>query len=546
MHLEKKNHFVKKISSVSIMTYRMFIMALIVAVFFMYFWISDDAYQGYVQVVNLVENGVFGYNATERINTSTCILFEFLMIPLYYVFRDLFLSAFIIHTITNGIALYILLFKLCKTKACVVSSGVVLLGSYYFMSFCSSGLENSLIFMLGAIFINMYTSTEEWSYRKIIGLVLIDSCLLLTRMDMAILFFAPTAYICLFQRKNKSFMKLILAGITGLLPFIAWLLFSLWYYGVPFPTTYYAKLNTNIPFLDICKYGVLYLIINLLVDILFGAILIFTIVQLVKRGAIKHKIFAISIVFRLIYLITIGGDFMYGRMLTDIFFFGICAYNTLGKEDIVCNKQPQRFVELLIFIIIVLTPITDIVEHIVTYKMIDIRGGYLLYVDERYYYKDISRLQSQYKLPFVREPFTFCEKPYLDKALYDDKKDSFVLDESEGYVHNDVFLGSIKIDLTDRYIVDNTALGDMFLAYMPLVEYDFKTWRVGHNFRVIPEGYSETVATGVNVIKDESLREYYDIICELTRGDLFAPGRLKLIWDFNTGKYDYLLENAEY
>lgn len=123
----------------------------------------------------------------------------------------------------------------------------------------------------------------------------------------------------LISKKNKSFIKLILAGITGLLPFFMWLLFSLWYYGVPFPTTYYAKLGTNIPFLDIFTYGVLYLAINFLVDILFGTTLIFIIVQSIKRGTIKHKVFAISMVFRLIYLITIGGDFMYGRMLTDIF-----------------------------------------------------------------------------------------------------------------------------------------------------------------------------------------------------------------------------------
>lgn len=201
---------------------------------------------------------------------------------------------------------------------------------------------------------------------------------------------------------------------------------------------------------------------------------------------------------------------------------------------------------LIIISSFLLTPITDNIEHAITYKAIFTRRAHLLYVDERYYYKDISSLQSKLGLSFVREPFTSWGKPYLDKASYDKIKDYFVFDESEGYVHDDVFLGSIKIDLTDNYIVDNTALGDMFLAHMPLVEYDFKTWRVGHNFRVIPEGYAETVKTGVNVIKDESLREYYDIICELTRGDLFDPNRLKLIWDFNTGKYDYLLEKAEY
>ena len=32
-----------------------------------------------------------------------------------------------------------------------------------------------------------------------------------------------------------------------MLPLLAWELFSLLFYGFPFPNTYYAKLNTGIP-----------------------------------------------------------------------------------------------------------------------------------------------------------------------------------------------------------------------------------------------------------------------------------------------------------
>ena len=78
---------------------------------------------------------------------------------------------------------------------------------------------------------------------------------------------------------------------------------------------------------------------------------------------------------------------------------------------------------------------------------------------------------------------------------------------------------------------------------LPLVDMDMKTWRVGHNFRQLPPGYRETVMYLENRLEDENLHEYYDIVCELTRGDLLSKDRLIVIWKFNTGQYDYLLEN---
>jgi tetratricopeptide (TPR) repeat protein len=94
----------------------------------------------------------------------------------------------------------------------------------------------------------------------------------------------------------------------------------------------------------------------------------------------------------------------------------------------------------------------------------------------------------------------------------------------------------------EMHIVDRPALADPLLARLPAA----RGWRIGHFFRVIPNGYIETLASGQNEICDERLALYYDKLSLVTRGDLFAGNRLAEIWKLNTGQYDDLIDRALY
>ena len=61
-------------------------------------------------------------------------------------------------------------------------------------------------------------------------------------------------------------------------------------------------------------------------------------------------------------------------------------------------------------------------------------------------------------------------------------------------------------------------------------------------WREAPVGYAETVMYGDNVIENESIREYYEVIRLITRGPIWDRDRLKAVIDINTGKYDHLIE----
>ncbi len=69
-----------------------------------------------------------------------------------------------------------------------------------------------------------------------------------------------------------------------------------------------------------------------------------------------------------------------------------------------------------------------------------------------------------------------------------------------------------------------------------------KKWLIGHFTRKIPIGYLETITNGENKLQDTYLREYYDKISLVTRGNLFDFNRLVEIWNLNTGKYYYYIE----
>ena len=72
-------------------------------------------------------------------------------------------------------------------------------------------------------------------------LSLISAFILLTRMDAALLVLPALILTVL----REPFRRRLVAAMLGMLPFLAWEVFSVIYYGVPFPNTAYAKLGAG-------------------------------------------------------------------------------------------------------------------------------------------------------------------------------------------------------------------------------------------------------------------------------------------------------------
>ena len=131
------------------------------------------------------------------------------------------------------------------------------------------------------------------------------------RLD-ALLLVAPAVGVFLASGDRRHLRSRLLGFALGGSPLVFWELFSLFYYGFPFPNTAYAKLLTGVPKTDLMLQGLRYLADSLTRDPL-------TLVTLAAalgvaftgpRDARPRRLaMAAGIALYLLYIIWIGGDF---------------------------------------------------------------------------------------------------------------------------------------------------------------------------------------------------------------------------------------------
>ena len=104
---------------------------------------------------------------------------------------------------------------------------------------------------------------------------------------------------------------MILAGVVGLLPLFIWFGFSIIYFGYPFPNTFYAKLRTSFPISDYIRKGADFFVITSIYDIITISTIILAVIILFKKKKAFELSIVIGIISKMIYLLRIGGDFIY-------------------------------------------------------------------------------------------------------------------------------------------------------------------------------------------------------------------------------------------
>ncbi len=96
------------------------------------------------------------------------------------------------------------------------------------------------------------------------------------------------------------------------------------------------------------------------------------------------------------------------------------------------------------------------------------------------------------------------------------------------------------------HVVDDIGLGDPLLARLAPKAAGALT--PGHLRRAIPDGYLQSLdgdGGGVNVIRDPSLHQFYDVIVEVTRGPLWSWSRLNKALRLSLGCYQPLIDRYE-
>ncbi len=486
-------------------------------------WLSDDALISLRTVLNVTHGFGLRFNIDERVQTFTHPLWLFIVTAVYYVTANVYFAAFASAVLTSVLAFWLAVTRAASAwqAAAVV---VILLFSRAFVDFSTSGLENPLSCVLLAWFVFTFATAARLpaaasAPRTLTRLWLITSLLYLSRPD-AVVLIAPMLAIATWRRRSTSVLA---PAIVGLLPAIAWTVFALVYYGFPFPNTAYAKLTMGIDPAELHLQGLLYLIDSVDRDPLTLTTIGFAALMAIKQRRMPAIALASGLVLYLVYIVSIGGDFMAGRFLA-VPLFGAALLVGMFVEE----ARPFWIVATVLF-----AALGSAGSHLPLWSNSsfgDSASKLSGVIDERgVYFHDKSLVLAR------RSTFREPEWPRANPESH-----PFQVVPTCG------LMGTAGLDLGPYvHLLDECALADPLLARLPAIY--SPEWRSGHYRRLIPAGYKETLETSQDVIVDQGLHEYYQHLALLTRSEhLWSWIRLKEIAAVEAGRYDRLIDRTFY
>jgi arabinofuranosyltransferase len=503
---------------------------LFVYVFLVNAWAGDDAYITFRVVDNFIGGRGLVYNVGERVQAYTSPLWFFLMSFFYYFSREPYFTALGISLILNVVLLLIVgqylidNFKEDSWQRFMLFV-LLLINSKAFVDYTSSGLENSLAHLIAGIFFCFFIFGDfggvEPKTGTIFTLFFTASLGYLTRQDDLLLFIPVLLYSAIRYFKRPSWKKtgVVIAGVS---PVFLWTVFSLVYYGFPFPNTAYAKLNSTFPIRIFLEYGKSYYLNSLKWDPTTLVIILIVLVISFLGKDIKDKLAAGGIGLYLLYVLRVGGDFMSGRFFTGVYLVAVLL--------LIKNLQRSRMVawlSLFFILMLLIKPGSSIkTSYDFSYLGVD-QSKYGYINDEKGYHFEAASLIDCFRdKDHLLWPAHGWVRDGLKMRLI--TQPGVLIIGSSGYYG--YFCGPL------HYIIDRYGLTNALLARIPA------QGCIGHFARQVPAGYPESLVLKRNLLVDPDLKQFYEILLPVIRGPVFNWERFKNIFYLNTGKYNYLIK----
>jgi arabinofuranosyltransferase len=491
-------------------------------------WLSEDSYISWRVVDNFTHGFGLRWNILDRVQVFTDPLFVLIVAAFYAVTHEIFITVTLLCIAFSSCAVYLVLKRLAVSHAAALAALAALLSSRAFIDYSTSGLENPLSYLLAALFYAVYLRSKVFDLRTTALLVFILSLVGLNRLDLVLLFLPPLLLALYSQVIEQRTPILRLAGslVLASSPLWIWLLFSIIYYGFPFPNTYYAKLHTGIPPGDLLFQGVLYYLDALNRDSVTLLTIACALWVAVRKKETRALAAACGIFLYLVYIMKIGGDFMTGRFFSVPFLAAVVLL-------VWANLRPMVYLALAVcFLGVGLLVQRPVLFADQTYfrdatprDVIDHTGV----ADERGFIYQSSGL-----LPVLQRNRLETIAFWADKGRTA-RKQGLKFDIFGNIGFYGFYAGP------QEYILDPFALGDPLLSKLPIAHKIRKDWRIGHFERDVPAGYAETIQSGTNQIKDPRIAQLYDVIKEITEGPIWSWHRFVEIWRINTGHYRRLM-----
>jgi arabinofuranosyltransferase len=314
--------------------------------------------------------------------------------------------------------------------------------------------------------------------------------------------------------------RILLAGFS---PLILWEVFSVVYYGFPFPNTAYAKLASGIPATDLWLQGVLYYLSQLAFDPFSLMATAWALLFVLLRRERALYALAVGLGLDLIYIVSIGGDFMAGRHFSLVV---VMAAMLLAHalSDFIKTSNHSSYIPAAATIAagmvmsphppVAMSPDYALVKNPISNEAWDERGV----CDERAFYsvsvallranRDTNMPNNWHKGRGLGVPPTAVE------AMAQVGVAGFFAPPT-------------------AIIIDSYGLGDAFIARLPAAKK--VGWRPGHYAREIPSGYADTLREGRNLLAKREDAWLYDRIKLVASGPIWSWERWKEIVRLNLG-----------
>ena len=481
-------------------------------------WLSDDAYITFRTVMNAIDGYGLRWNVADRVQTYTHPLWMLVMLVSSFITRDVYFTSLALSIAFSVLVVALVSGRLASSMPMALAALAIFAVSKSFVEYSTSGLENALTHLLIVCFFLAQISTWIAS-RRILVLSLITSLLMLNRLDTGLLVL-PIFGLELWR--NRPHRPWVSAAI-GMLPLVAWEVFSIVYYGFPFPNTAYAKLGPGVPRGDLLYQGLLYLLDSISNDPITPLVIA---VAISSSWALRRDWSTSAGIFLyMTYVVWVGGDFMSGRFLSAPL---LCAVIQICRQPIAPRFNRAW---LLMMVTILLVGIGGPRPTIATDTTFgDIAPDEAIppshVTDERrYYYKATGLLKLGVHV-----------KPPDHRWMHigeEDRREHLQLATTDAAGFVGFGAGpSVRV-------IDHWGLGDALIARLPAEV----PWQIGHFTRRIPAGYEETLIKHVNVIRDPGVAEFYDKLRVITEEPVWSRERFKTIVAMNLGRYNHLVSS---
>lgn len=479
------------------------------------YWLTEDSFISFRVIDNAINGYGLRWNINERVQVYTHPLWLLYLTGIHFIIRNIYLTA-LVGTAIALAGFFLIAYKfLDRTKQIILAS--LLVNSYSFLEYASSGLETSLNYALliyyFAIYIFSFHKADGTKKNVLLSAAfgLANAGLVVNRMDNVILILIPTLA-WLFERvRDKKSLPLLFGFALGTTPFFLWSAFSLFYYGYIFPNSYYAK--TMVDFKDVrlawCLNYYRYAAdrdVFLLITQLLAVIAVF----ITKNAKKMYVPLLLSFVIQPFYVYKVGADYFGGRWITSTFLIAsLILAQLLPKFKKVKNIQALAGIVVLGILGFNLNyskiwsknPFIDVA----TGQVVQRYGGT---IDERFSLGGFTKISN-----CLGDGICYQFHPLWNGAKeYAQKNPPYLIAYAVG-----VFGYAAGPSL---HIIDAQGLGDAFLARMP-----GEAVHPGHYPRIVPEGYP----TGNTSKFSPEQKALYKEVYLLTKADLLDRERLDFL-----------------